>query len=123
MNRQALHIGEPLVLPVRWIDRVPVPEKVIDYQGEVIGWRTSQIIIRVKGYNAVVRFWKKSGLEVGNKDHERRGLYIDPKELEVDAQIRSGVAIDFDAIRAAIDGEEAAQVASIEGNHESVSVL
>lgn len=65
---------------VFWYDRVPEPAVSTEYEGEIIGWRDSQVVVRVKGYS-VLRFWKKSGAEVGNKDHARRGfqLTIDSK--------------------------------------------
>lgn len=77
---QKLEIGHSMRLSVTWYDHVPVPHKTEDREGEVIGWRTSQVIVRVKDY-AVVRFWKKNGREVGNPDHERRGWMIDITEL------------------------------------------
>lgn len=77
---QKLEIGHPLTLAVTWYDHVPVPHKKEDREGEVIGWRTSQVIVRVKDY-AVIRFWKKNGREVGNPDYERRGWMIDVREL------------------------------------------
>ena|SRR5260370_39313304 len=101
MKRQSLEIGHSLRVNVRWYDRVPEPEKVTDYEGEVIGWRDTQVIVRVKEY-AVVRFWKKSGLEVGNGDHHRRGLAINLKELEESLKPAPGVAVAFDA--ASLDG-------------------
>lgn len=79
-------IGRPMVVNVRWYDRVPEPEKVTDYQGEVIGWRDTQVIVRVRDY-AVVRFWKKTGREVGNADHQRRGLAIDLKEFKAGVEV------------------------------------
>lgn len=77
---QKLEIGHPLKLSVMWYDHVCVPDKRETRDGEVIGWRTSQVIVRVKEY-AVVRFWKKNGREVGNPDHERRGWAIDISQL------------------------------------------
>lgn len=73
-------IGHSLKLNVYWYDRVPEPERNQTYEGEVVGWRNSQVIVRVKDY-AVVRFWKQSGLEVGNGDGERRGFRLDLSEL------------------------------------------
>lgn len=80
MEHQKLEIGHPMKLSVTWYDNVPVPHKTEWRDGEVIGWRSSQVIVRVKDY-AVVRFWKKNGREVGNPDHERRGWMIDTAEL------------------------------------------
>jgi hypothetical protein len=97
MKRQRLEIGHPLKLPVRWYDHVPVPEGNRDYEGEIIGWRDSQVIIRVKEY-AVVRFWKQTGLEVGNGDHQRRGFRIDLKELEESLKPPPGVNVPMDGV-------------------------
>lgn len=77
---QKFEIGHPMKLSVTWYDNVPTPNKTEWRDGEVIGWRKSQVLVRVKDY-AVVRFWKKNGREVGNPDHERRGWMIDTKEL------------------------------------------
>jgi hypothetical protein len=92
MKRQKLEIGHSLSLGVHWYDHVAAGLKDADYEGEVVGWRDSQIIVRVKDY-AVVRFWKKSGLEVGNADHERRGFRIDLKELEESLKPPPGVDV------------------------------
>jgi hypothetical protein len=62
MKRQKLEIGHPLTIGVRWYDSVPEPPKEMAYEGEVIGWRDTQVIVRVKEY-AVVRFWKETGTE------------------------------------------------------------
>jgi hypothetical protein len=120
MNHQDLAIGQSLKATVRWIDRVPEPAAVKEYQAEVIGWRNSQMIVRVKDY-AVVRFWKRTGIEVGNKDHERRGFFLDVKGLEESLKPVPGLTVDLGAI----DQEEAAQVATIEGDgaHEPVPAL
>ena len=77
---QKLEIGHPLKLVVYWFDNVPVPKREEKREGEVIGWRESQVVVRVKDY-AVIRFWKKNGREVGNPDHERRGWKINLAEL------------------------------------------
>lgn len=77
---QKLEIGHPMKLSVTWYDNVPVPGKTQWKDGEVIGWRKSQVIVRVQDY-AVLRFWKRNGREVGNQDHERRGWMIDPSQL------------------------------------------
>ncbi len=95
MKRQALQIGHALELTVQWYDRVPEPPKAVDYQGEVIGWRDAQVIVRVRDY-AILRFWKRTGREVGNPDHQRRGFSINVKELvpppgvEVDLALADG---------------------------------
>lgn len=68
-------IGQPLEVTVLWYDKVPEPPLEKVYKGEVVGWRNSQVIIRVKEY-AVIRFWKKTGLEVGNPDCIRRGFQV-----------------------------------------------
>jgi hypothetical protein len=89
---QKLEIGHPLKLVVTWYDNVPVPKRQEDREGEVIGWRESQVVVRVKDY-AVIRFWKKHGREVGNPDHERRGWRIDTAELNNSAP--KGVEVDL----------------------------
>lgn len=100
MKRQKLEIGHPLAIDVTWYDSVPEPPKEVIYEGEVIGWRDSQLIVRVKEY-AVVRFWKATGLEVGNSDHERRGLRVDLSDLAAAVKLPKGVevpiALDTDA--------------------------
>jgi hypothetical protein len=95
--KQNLEIGRPLRLDVTWYDSVPEPARAVIYEGEVIGWRKSQVIVRVKDY-AVMRFWKSDGNEVGNQDHLRRGFKIDTDELN-HPQPGSGldIAIDTDA--------------------------
>ena len=80
MKRQKMQIGNSLKISVQWYDRVPEPARNTVYEGEIIGWRDSQVIVRVKEY-AVVRFWKANGLEVGNPDHVRRGFSVDLSEL------------------------------------------
>jgi hypothetical protein len=75
-----LQIGQPLQIAVYWYDNLTVPPKRIQSQGEVIGWRSSQVIVRVHDY-AVVRFWKRTGLEVGNGDAERRGFRVELSDL------------------------------------------
>ena len=90
MNKD-LEIGKPLRLKVRYYDRVPEPAKEEVFDGEVIGWHDSQVVIRVPGY-AVLKFWKKNGIEVGNRDHGRRGFRIDLAELHGK---NSGVEVDF----------------------------
>ena len=100
MKRQKLEIGHPLKIAVHWYDRVPEPPRNTSYDGEVIGWRESQVIVRVPEY-AVIRFWKQTGLEVGNPDHQRRGFRVDLSELEDSLKPAPGIevpmAIDTDA--------------------------
>jgi hypothetical protein len=100
MKRQALQIGRPLSIPVEWYDHVCTePHKETSYAGEIVGWRDTQIIIRVKDYG-VLRFWKRSGLEVGNADYQRRGFKVDLKALEESLKPAPGVSVDI-----ALDGE------------------
>ena len=80
MDKQKLEIGHPLHVRVYWYDKVPEPPENESYEGEVVGWRGSQMIVRIPGYS-VLRFWKKNGLEVGNPDHYRRGFKVDISEL------------------------------------------
>jgi len=82
MKNLRLEIGKSLKLEVTWYDKVLVPPTDKKYEGEVIGWRDSQVIVSVKDY-AVIRFWKKNGLEVGNKDHSRRGFAVNIGDLWV----------------------------------------
>lgn len=98
MKRQKLEIGHPLQCVVRWYDKVPEPPKEIQYDGEVVGWRDSQVIVRVKDY-AVLRFWKHTGIEVGNQDHARRGFKISIDDMNNSTKPAPGVpvAIDTDA--------------------------
>jgi len=92
MKTQNLHIGKGWRVEVTWYDKVPVPPADRKYEGEIIGWRASQIIVSVKQY-AVLRFWKKTGLEVGNKDHDRRGFSIDVEAIRTDPA--PGVSVTF----------------------------
>src|ERR1700748_1288063 len=80
MEKQKIEIGHPLKVAVYWYDRVPEPPENETYEGEVVGWRESQLVVRVPNYS-VIRFWKKNGLEVGNPDHQRRGFRVDLSEL------------------------------------------
>jgi hypothetical protein len=80
MKRQEMLIGNGLKIDVTWYDLVPEPPRSVTHEGEIIGWRGSQVIIRVKEYS-VLRFWKLSGLEVGNSDHQRRGFRVDLSAL------------------------------------------
>jgi hypothetical protein len=97
MKRQRLEIGHPLAIGVHWYDYVCTEMQLEDREGEVVGWRDSQVIVRVKGYG-VLRFWKHSGLEVGNGDHARRGFRVDLKELEQSLQPAPGVEVTLDAV-------------------------
>ena len=92
MKRQKPKIGTPLAVAVYWYDRVPEPERRQTYQGEIIGWRKTQIIVRVKEY-AILRFYKSSGLEVANRDYDRRGFRIDLTELAESLRPAPGVQI------------------------------
>jgi hypothetical protein len=80
MKRQEMLIGNGLKIDVTWYDIVPEPPRSVTHEGEIIGWRESQVIVRVKEYS-VLRFWKSSGLEVGNSDHQRRGFKVDLSAL------------------------------------------
>lgn len=89
--KKLLEIGRPLRLKVTRYDHVSEANATEEFDGEIVGWRESQIVVRVAGY-AVLRFWKKNGVEVGNKDHERRGFRIDLAELHGE---NSGVKVDL----------------------------
>jgi hypothetical protein len=90
---QKLMIGHPLTVSVFWYDDVPVPPIKEVKEGEVIGWRESQLVVRVPGYS-VLRFWKKNGVEVGNKDHERRGWRVDMEGLRYTGNNNEPVKLD-----------------------------
>jgi hypothetical protein len=92
MQVQKLKIGHPLRITVHWYDKVPEPPKLQDFEGEIVGWRETQVIIRVKDY-AVLRFWKRNGLEVGNSDHERRGFRVDLPEIAESIKTAKGVEV------------------------------
>lgn len=95
-------IGKGFHLKVHWYDNVPEPGRSESYEGEVVSWRPTQIVIRVKGY-AVLRFWKRSGIEVGNPDHARRGFKIDLADLNPSPdgkQPAAGVAVNLDILKA-----------------------
>lgn len=94
MKRQRLQISQPLKIDVQWYDNVPVPPKEILYQGEIIGWRESQVIVRVTDY-AVVRFWKSNGVEVGNEDHQRRGFRVDLAALSNSIKPAPGINVEL----------------------------
>jgi len=92
MKHLKLEIGRPLKLEVIWYDQVPVPPQETRVEGEVIGWRNSQVIVRVPNY-AVLRFWKGSGFEVGNTASDRRGYRIDLEALAESLKPDSGVEV------------------------------
>jgi hypothetical protein len=96
MKRQTMQIGRPLSIPVEWYDHVCIEhaKSALNYSGEIVGWRDTQVIVRVKDY-AVLRFWKKTGLEVGNGDHQRRGFRIDLKEMEESLKAPPGVSVEI----------------------------
>lgn len=95
MKHQKLEIGHPLKIEVVWYDQVPTPAEEERFEGEIIGWRTSQVIVRVPGY-AVIRFWKKNGSEVGNGAVDRRGYRIDVAGLAESVKPDPGVEVDLD---------------------------
>ena len=103
MEKQELQIGHPLKVRIYWYDKVPEPPESEVYEAEVVGWRQSQMIVRVPNYS-VIRIWKKNGLEVGNPDWRRRGFKLDLSELaestkpnNQEISIDMPVAIDTDA--------------------------
>jgi hypothetical protein len=96
MQPQKLEIGHPLTVTVHWYDKVPEPPKNENFEGEIIGWRETQLVVRVKDY-AIIRFWKRNGLEVGNPDRERRGFRVDLSEINESVQLgREGVEVNID---------------------------
>jgi len=97
MKSPALEIGKSLQIEVTWYDKVLVPPADRKHPGEVIGWRQSQVIVSVQDY-AVLRFWKKNGLEVGNKDFARRGFSISIAALAAadHPPAAPGIPINFD---------------------------
>ena len=106
MRRQKPAIGQPLKIAVYWYDNVPEPPRRETYEGEILGWRGTQVIVRIKEY-AVARFWKESGLEVGNPDHERRGFRVDLSELAESCKPAPGVTVEFSPEKEAQDQETA----------------
>lgn len=104
MEKQRLEIGSPLKVKIHWYDKVPEPPEDEVYEAEVVGWRQSQILVRVPGYS-VIRIWKKNGMEVGNPDWRRRGFRVDLSELaqsvksnhQEEVEIDLPVATDTDA--------------------------
>lgn len=103
MDKQKIEIGHPLKVMVHYYDKVPEPPRNESFQCEVVGWKESQMVVRVPGYS-VLRFWKKNGLEVGNGDHARRGYRVDLSELAESIKPTNGeveidlpVATDTDA--------------------------
>lgn len=96
-------IGKGFRLAVHWYDNVPEPPENETFEGEVVGWRQSQVIVRVKNY-AVLRFWKRNGSEVGNPDHARRGFKIDLADLNPSTDGKQpGVAVTLKADMNQID--------------------
>jgi hypothetical protein len=93
--RIRLEIGTPLRVEVTWYDKCVVPPADKKYEGEVIGWRKSQVIVSVRDY-AVLRFWKSTGLEVGNRDHARRGFSVDMKALTDSTRPSPGIPVTLD---------------------------
>jgi hypothetical protein len=98
MKRQKMQIGNGLSIDVQWYDIVPEPPRSLSYEGEIIGWRETQVIIRVKEYS-VLRFWKKSGLEVGNSDSARRGFKVDLSALAESLKPAPGVEANIPEIK------------------------
>ena len=101
MDKQKLEIGHPLKVQVYWYDKVPEPPKNETYEGEVVGWLQSQLVVRVPNYS-VIRVWKKNGLEVGNPDWRRRGFRIDLEEMRAwvqpsNKEVEIDIPIDTDA--------------------------
>lgn len=92
MKNQNFQIGKPLLIAVHWYDNIPEPRRHEEHEGEIIGWRASQVIVRVRDY-AVIRFWKRSGLEVGNPDHPRRGFRVDLSELAASVKPDPGIDV------------------------------
>jgi hypothetical protein len=101
MKRQKLEIATPARIEVEWYDKVCSSPADKKYDGEVIGWRNSQVIVRVAEYG-VLRFWKASGLEVGNGDSERRGFRIDLDGFVESTKPAPGitVAVDLSSLEA-----------------------
>src|SRR4029077_13945419 len=100
MRAQKLEIGHPLKITVHWYDKVPEPPKLQDFEGEIVGWRETQVLVRVKDY-AVIRFWKRNGLEVGNPDHERRGFRVDLSEINKSVRLaQEGVEVAINEVPA-----------------------
>jgi len=95
MKHVKLEIGKPLKVEVIWYDQVPVPPQERRLEGEVIGWRESQVIVRVPDY-AVLRFWKKNGWEVGNGAADRRGYRIDMEAMNESVKPDQGVEVNLD---------------------------
>jgi hypothetical protein len=101
MEKQKLEIGHPLNVTVYWYDKVPEPPRAESYDGEVVGWRESQMIVRVPNYS-VIRIWKRNGMEVGNADWRRRGFRVDLSELaesvkRSNQEVEIDIPIDTDA--------------------------
>ena len=90
-RREIFEIGKPIRIEVEWYDHC-APGQGKTFEGEVIGWRTSQVIIAVKGYGTI-RCWKRNGIEVSNRDHERRGFRIEMSSIQ--QKPAKGVDIQF----------------------------
>jgi hypothetical protein len=101
MNRQKLEVGRPLHIEVTWYDQLATPAEEEKIESEVIGWRDSQVIVRVPNY-AVLRFWKKNGYEVGNRASDLRGYRIDIKALAESVKPAPGVEVDLDGAMSAL---------------------
>jgi hypothetical protein len=95
--KQQLQIGRPLKANVTWYDHATTGQDE-QCEAEVIGWRNSQIIVRIPNYGTV-RFWKKNSLEVGNLGHALRGWRIElPDSTKPDASgVDIPIPIDTDA--------------------------
>lgn len=92
MKHQKLEVGRPLHIEVIWYDQYTQERRI---ESEVIGWRQSQVIVRVTDYG-VLRFWKKNGLEVGNRATDLRGYRIDIEALTESLKPDPGVEVDLD---------------------------
>jgi hypothetical protein len=96
MKHQKLEITKPARIEVQWYDKVCGTPQDKTFDGEVIGWRETQVIVRVPEYG-VLRFWKKTGLEVGNADHQRRGFQVDIAAFVDSVKPAPGVEVDLSA--------------------------
>jgi hypothetical protein len=96
MKHQDLRIGTSLKVEVVRYDKVPEPPREEILEGEVVGWRDSQLIVRITDY-AVLRFWKKNGMEVGNRDYQRRGFRLDISSIAASSQPSrtAGIEVSF----------------------------
>ena len=92
-------IGQPFKIRILWYDKVPEPEINKEYEGEILSWLGTQVTVRVKGYS-VLRFWKRTGMEVGNKDWVRRGFFLAVEQLNPDGSEpiqKPGIAVNMEA--------------------------